>query len=122
MKTPTILLLSAFFAFAPAAVAASPPSHGWVIAKSGTANGQFAVKSVHADIPAPHGLAVRLSGQVVAGTAVVSCTAGTGVASWHRGYRHAGTFTLPMTPNSETCTVIAAVSGGGRVHVGILTR
>lgn len=97
---------------------------GWRVVRSGSASGQFAIKSISADVqrPKPNGIAVRLVGKVSNGTGVVSCTRGTAVAAWSRSYRGAGLFVLPMTRGAEMCSVVAAVGGSGKVVVQILRR
>jgi hypothetical protein len=86
--------------------------------------GGFAIKSISADVrhPKPRGIAVRLVGKVDNGTAVVSCSKGTGVAAWNRSYKHAGLYVLPMTAGADSCSVVAAVGGSGKVTVQILRR
>jgi hypothetical protein len=46
--------------------------------------------------------------------------AGTSVSAWSRSYTHAGTFRLPMIRAADSCMVVAAVGGSGRVTVQML--
>jgi hypothetical protein len=95
-------------------------ANGWAVVRSGSATGQFALKSINATVAHPLALGVRLSGGASNGNAVVSCTKGTSVAAWSRTYYRAGTFRLPMTRGADSCMVVAAVAGSGRVTVQIL--
>jgi hypothetical protein len=103
------------------ASAAGAATLGWRVVKSGSSTGDFAIKSIDATVSHPAKLAVRLIGNVDNGTAIVSCSKGfTGVAAWSRSYSHAGTFVLPQTRGADSCDVVAAVGGSGRVTVQIL--
>jgi hypothetical protein len=96
----------------------------WRVVKGGSASGQFAVTSINATIAHPkrNGIAVRLTGSVASGQAVVSCSRGFNIASWGKSYSHAGTYVLPQVRNAESCDVIASVGGSGRVVVQILKK
>ena len=96
----------------------------WRVVKSSSVSGQFAVSSINATVvrPKPNGMAVRLTGAVASGNAVVSCSRGFNIASWGKSYSHAGTYVLPQLRNADSCDVIASVGGSGRVRVQILKR
>ena len=103
------------------AASATAAITGWQVVKSGSASGQFAIKSITATVNHPAGIEVRLSGGASNGNAVISCTKGfSSVASWSRTWSHAGTYRMPMTRGANSCLVVAAVGGSGRVTVQIL--
>jgi hypothetical protein len=103
------------------ATSATAAATGWRVIKSGSSTGDFAIKSITATVNHPVALEVRLIGDVTNGTSVVSCTKGVGGgAAWSRTYTRAGTFRLPMTRGADSCDVVAAVGGSGRVTVQIL--
>jgi hypothetical protein len=112
------LLAIAALALAPAVYAAT----AWRVVKTGSSTGDFAIKSITADVQHPGAIGVRFVGSVASGTAIVSCSKGSAIGAWSRTYTRAGTFTLPMTRGAEMCSVVAAVGGSGRVIVQILRR
>jgi hypothetical protein len=95
---------------------------GWKVVKSRSVSGQFAVTAISATVSTPKGVAVRLSGQVDSGNAVIACSRNFSVTSNSRSYRRAGFYVLPMMRAASRCHIVASVSGSGRVTVQILRR
>jgi hypothetical protein len=99
-----------------AAVAANPPGK---IVKVSRASGQFAVTSTSAKVQHPHALYGRATGHVDSASFIVSCSRGFTISSNSLDRDRAGTWRLPMMGNPDSCTVIAAVGGSGKISVEI---
>ena len=105
-----------------AAGAALAASSNWGVVKSKSASGQFAVTATSVTIKHPRGMAVRFSGGVSNGTAVVACSRGVTISAYSRSYSSKGLRTLPIRPrHADSCDITAGVGGSGRITVQILT-
>lgn len=104
----------------PGAALSSPSSAStWRVVKSKTVSGQFAATAISATVKHPKGLAVRLTGTSVHGTASWACAKGFSVSSWGRSYGR-GLHILGHVVGKDSCDVVASVGGQGRATVQIL--
>jgi hypothetical protein len=101
--------------------AAAVAAPGKIVAQR-SASGIVAATAVTASVSHPKNLWVRLTGDVRAGQAAVSCTKTFTVSTNTYRYSHAGTYRVAIKPaGADTCILVASVQGTGKIGIEIRT-
>ncbi len=93
---------------------------GWKVVKKSTTSGQYAATTASGTVSHPNAIEVEFVHG--SGTVAWNCTKGVSVAEWTKQYSSGGTHSLAHVSGKSSCSVVAEVSGQGKITVEILKK